>query len=1324
MFNVPLASLLLLAALRTGFAQPLITNQPQTQAVAPRTTAAFTVGASGAEPLVYQWQRNLGAGFSDLVDCTNAALMLTNVQPWDAGDYRVVITNITGASTSAVVHLYVMRPALVTTNVVLDNFDDNRFTGGTSGSGTVIETNGQFIARGDFTVPTRSIMDSFFFGWPNTTWSVPDGMTLEWRADLVSLDENATNLAILAVGHVHNTYGFHKGRDFSYVWKYSPANGTSVFSCERAAVRNTNVVLALALTPLPPNMLITARVLDKGDPNTVLYQSIVVDTPDSDRSLTVDQFQALTGMQWLDLVPDHMDAPFTSPFWVGLGVFQNTDGNQPVPTGTFDNLELWTSLIPVTRYVDVASTNATPPYTNWFTAATTIQDAVDAALPGDEIVVTNGIYVTGGRAVGTSALVNRVAVDKPLTVRSVNGPQFTIIQGYQVPGTTNGDGAIRCVYLTNGASLSGFTLTNGATRVWASGMADSAYDGGGLWCESTNAAVSNCVVAGNSADNLGGGALGGTLNNCVLTGNSAHRNGGGGASDSTLNNCVLTGNSADDQGGGAKNSTLNNCTLAGNSAFGWAGGGAKDSTLNNCVLSDNSAGCCGGGAHNSTLNNCTLTGNSAASFGGGACYGTLSNCTLTGNSVTDSADGFGGGAIGGTLNNCIVYFNTAADSPNYGGEGELTILLNYCCTTPQPEPWRGIGNITLDPQLASATHLSATSPCRGAGSAAYATGTDIDGEAWATPPSIGCDEYHTGTGTGPLSVGIAAAFTNVAVGFPVGLTALIDGRTTAIAWNFGDGGVVSNQPYTSHAWTAPGDYAVVLRAYNDNHPEGVSATVTVHVVTQPVHYVAADAANPLPPYTSWATAARNIQYAVDAAVVGGTVLVTNGTYATAGRAVAGTMTNRVAVYKPLTVRSVNGPEFTVIRGYQVPGATNGDGAIRCVYLTNGASLSGFTLTNGATRKDPGTSYSGELSGGGGLWCESITAVVSNCVVAGNSADWHGGGAYGGTLHKCTLSGNSADYGGGAVGSTLNGCTLAGNSADYGGGAAVSTLNGCTLAGNSAYDGGGAYSSTLSNCVLSGNSAGSSGGGSSWGLLENCTLTGNSVADSADGWGGGAVGGTLNNCIVYFNTARNGANFHYGNLNYCCTTPMPTNGVSNITNAPLFVDYASGDLRLQFNSPCINAGLNAYAPGPTDLDGNPRIVSGTVDIGAYEYQGTGSVISYAWLQQYRLPIDGSADATDPDADGHTTWQEWRCLSDPTNALSALRLLPAVPTGTNVTVTWQSVAGVNYFLERGTNLASPFTLLATNIVGQGDTTIYTDTNAAGLAPLFYRVGVTVP
>src|SRR3989442_9996481 len=69
------------------------------------------------------------------------------------------------------------------------------------------------------------------------------------------------------------------------------------------------------------------------------------------------------------------------------------------------------------HYVDVNNTNATPPYTNWTTAATNIQAAVNAAVAGDEIVVTNGGYATGGRAAGADSTPNRVAVDKPLSVR-------------------------------------------------------------------------------------------------------------------------------------------------------------------------------------------------------------------------------------------------------------------------------------------------------------------------------------------------------------------------------------------------------------------------------------------------------------------------------------------------------------------------------------------------------------------------------------------------------------------------------------------------------------------------------------------------------------------------------------------------------------------------------------------------------------------------------------------------------------------------------------------------------------------------------------------
>jgi hypothetical protein len=222
--------------------------------------------------------------------------------------------------------------------------------------------------------------------------------------------------------------------------------------------------------------------------------------------------------------------------------------------------------------------------------------------------------------------------------------------------------------------------------------------------------------------------------------------------------------------------------------------------------------------------------------------------------------------------------------------------------------------------------------------------------------------------------------------------------------------------------------------------------------------------------------------------------------------------------------------------------------------------------------------------------------------------------------------------------------------------------------------------------------------------------------------------TLYNCIVYSNTVMPPnyvANYDSSStLNYCCTTPQPATGVGNITSAPLFVNYASGNLRLQSNSPCINAGNNAYVTTTTDFDGRPRIVGGTVDMGAYEFQPGVSGAFIGWLQGYGLPTDGSADSADADGDGMNNWQEWVCGTCPTNPLSALRLLSATPRGTNVTVSWQSVAGVNYFLKRSANLASPFTLVATNIIGQAGTTTYGDTNATGAGPFFYRVGVNSP
>ncbi|HSU56016.1 MAG TPA: choice-of-anchor Q domain-containing protein [Candidatus Dormibacteraeota bacterium] len=527
-------------------------------------------------------------------------------------------------------------------------------------------------------------------------------------------------------------------------------------------------------------------------------------------------------------------------------------------------------------------------------------------------------------------------------------------------------------------------------------------------------------------------------------------------------------------------------------------------------------------------------------------------------------------------------------------------------------------------------------------------------------------------------------------------------------------------------------------------------------------YVDLNNAAATPPFTSWATAATNIQDAVDASGDGDFVLVTNGIYASGGRRWFDSGTNRVTLTNAVTLQSVNGPAFTCIVGNRVLGTgsflTN---AARCVYMGNNALLSGFTLTNGQA----GT---GNYPAGGGI----VGGTATNCVLTGNLAtNSAGGGAFRATLLDCQIVGNSAASGGGACASILTRCTVVSNTAANGGGSygggvyGASTLTQCVLAGNSASGtGGGTYGGTLTGCSLSNNFAGSGGGGADIAILKNCLIIANSAVN-----GGGALSSTLTNCLVARNTASLGGGYYNGMISGCtvvsnvatnsggggygsgaawaynsivyynsaptgsnnigakfnssCTQPNFFDG--GITNEPLFVDPANGDFHLQPHSLCINAGLNSYVvPGSTDLDGQPRIIGSAVDMGAFEFPRPDLAIPITWFQQYGLATDGSADFVDTDGDNMNNWQEWVAGTNPTNASSRLAM-QAVPSsgGPGFVVRWQSVTNRLYFIQRSTNLAqpSPFSSIASNAIGQSGLTSFTDQSATNPVPYFYRVGI---
>jgi hypothetical protein len=95
-----------LASLTVLTYPPAITNQPKSIAAVIGGSASFSVGASGSAPLSYQW---FFTG-QPLPGRTQATLTLTNLQPSNAGNYFVRVSNPYGVTTSAVATLTVSPP--------------------------------------------------------------------------------------------------------------------------------------------------------------------------------------------------------------------------------------------------------------------------------------------------------------------------------------------------------------------------------------------------------------------------------------------------------------------------------------------------------------------------------------------------------------------------------------------------------------------------------------------------------------------------------------------------------------------------------------------------------------------------------------------------------------------------------------------------------------------------------------------------------------------------------------------------------------------------------------------------------------------------------------------------------------------------------------------------------------------------------------------------------------------------------------------------------------------------------------------------------------
>ena len=294
--------------------------------------------------------------------------------------------------------------------------------------------------------------------------------------------------------------------------------------------------------------------------------------------------------------------------------------------------------------------------------------------------------------------------------------------------------------------------------------------------------------------------------------------------------------------------------------------------------------------------------------------------------------------------------------------------------------------------------------------------------------------------------------------------------------------------------------------------------------------------------------------------------------------------------------------------------------------------------------------------GGGIYCMNSSPLISNNTIAKNHGWNVGGGIYGNNcnstiVHNMIANNTTTGNGGGGIFCMGSGPYILSNTIIYntnnptlnscGGGIWSNGCNpdiiGNTISNNSSPMGGGICSSSGNPAIINNtitNNTGDEGGGILCSLGSTATLTNNTIAFNSGAKGGAlycklSSGPTLRNTILSGNTA--GISGSQVNLEdegsdpdfYNCDVQGGTQAFelnfniytgiyqNNVDAAPMFVAPSNGsgtefngvlaDWSLYDGSPCINTGDPNGTYPATDKAGNPRVVNGIIDIGAFEYQ---------------------------------------------------------------------------------------------------------------------------
>lgn len=828
----------------------------------------------------------------------------------------------------------------------------------------------------------------------------------------------------------------------------------------------------------------------------------------------------------------------------------------------------------------------------------TIQAAITAAQQDDVVMIADGIY-------------NEYIYlqEKSITVRSENGPANCIIDCQHLgpgigvhccgPIPTTIEGLTIRHAIDSGVNISysdGVVLRN--CRL----LHNEGYRGGGLNVVRSRVSVVDCLFRGNVVPGEGGGVLAQeavlTLRGCQVCENRSEITssavGGGGISLSLvrgeIHGCRILGNSTNGIGGGLDLRIaavrVSSSLIAGNQAPVAGGimvyGTFQDEELliQNSLIASNIAAEQGGGivvrGRTCRLQNSTVVGNTATAPGGGLVvdYDALLN-----------------------LRNSIIADNTAPWGPQIAlmWRGSLDARRS-AVRGGQADIWRGSGAggigwgyvVEDDPLLkdpAGPDHqmstwhdgdytLRAGSPCIDSASSVSLPIDWLDADAdqsWV--------EWLPVDAAGLSRVFDDPVAPNVGYGEP----AFVDMGAFEYQDDCNGNGVIDSVDLTDGTSEDCTDNGIPDECELDCDGNGLADVCELNLDPEldlngngyldvcEVLYVSASARG-ASSGESWTDAVNDLQDALSLAdtrpIPVSQIWVARGTYRpdSMDRTSSFTLRDGLVLYggfagweTRLTQRRLR-PNPTILSGELLGWPVDAYHVVDGSGVGPTTVLDGFVIERGYA--DGPTEENAHR--GGGILITDGSPTIRHCVIRNNRALVNGGGVSivgnsAPTFESCVFISNAAGNNGGAIqayqcGLTLTNCTVAGNRA--GGAGAGIFLNG--------------VEGPITNCISWGNDIGQDYGEPSQLHVVNCTP------------------------FLDYNCVQNWSG------------TLPGAGVGNIGTDPQFIAQptiqTSGDVRLRFSSPAINAGDPTFTPAPSEIDaaGDLRVRCGRIDMGAYEY----------------------------------------------------------------------------------------------------------------------------